>query len=401
MEAKVARILAAVRKGGDKALLGFARRFDGTRLKASDLRVTRQEVQAAYARVDRPFVATLTRARAAITSFQEKLVRASWRRHVRPGVLLGQLVKPIRRVGLCVPGGEAPLVSSLLMTAVPARVAGVSELVLVTPNRGGNGLDPRLLVAADIAGVDEIYQVGGAQAVAALAYGTETIARVDKIVGPGSAWVSLAKKLVFGHVGIDMVAGPSEILIVADDSANPRFLAADLLSQAEHAGEESAILVTPSEKLAAAVARELSRQAALLGRRRAIASSLRRFGLIVLVKDLGMALEVANARAPEHLELMVRNAESYLNRIHHAGAIFLGAYTPEAVGDYIAGPSHVLPTGGTARFSSGLSVEDFVKRSSIMGFSREALQAVSADVERMALAEGLDAHAASVTARRR
>jgi histidinol dehydrogenase len=398
-EAKVRRILQAVQRGGDKALLAFARKFDGARLKAADLRVPASEIKAAYGRVDRPLVTALARARTSIAAYQERLLRSSWRRHVRPGVLLGQLVRPLRRVGLCVPGGEAPLVSTVLMTAVPAKVAGVPELVMVTPSRHGNGVDPRLLVAADIAGVTEVYQVGGAQAVAALAYGTQSIPAVDKIVGPGSAWVSLAKKLVYGQVGIDMVAGPSEILIVADDSADPRFLAADLLSQAEHAGEESAVLVTPSEKLAKRVKAEVAAQAARLERRKAVDSSLRRFGLIILVKDLDLALEVANAKAPEHLELALRHAESYLPRVQHAGAIFLGSHTPEALGDYLAGPSHVLPTGGTARFSSGLSVEDFVKKSSIIGYSREALESSAQDVVRLAGAEGLTAHAASVKVR--
>jgi histidinol dehydrogenase len=400
-QAKVARILEAVRRGGDRALLAYARKFDGIRLRSGELRVSRAEVQAAYAKVDRSLVATLNRAKASIAAFQERLLRHSWRRHVRPGVLLGQLIKPIRRVGLCVPAGEAPLVSTVLMTAVPAKVAGVSEIVLVSPSRGGNGIDPRMLVAADIAGVGEIYQVGGAHAVAALAYGTESIEKVDKIVGPGSVWVTLAKKLVFGQVGIEMLAGPSEILILADDGADPRFLAADLLSQAEHAGEESAVLVTTSERLARKVEAEMAVQAAGLGRRKAISSSLKRFGLIVLVKDLWMGVEVANAKAPEHLELMVRNAESFLPRIQHAGAIFLGAHTPEALGDYLAGPSHVLPTGGTARFSSGLSVEDFLKKSSIIGYSSKALEGVAEDVVRLARSEGLDAHAASVAVRRR
>ena len=399
-EAEVKRILESVRREGDRALLRHAARLDGTRLKARALRVPKSQVKAAYARVEKPLIAAMRAAKASIAAFQERIKPSSWRRHVRPGVMLGQLIRPIQRVGLCVPGGSAPLVSTLLMTAVPAKVAGVPELVLVTPNRMGKGIDPRLLVAADLSGVEEIYQVGGAHAVAALAFGTASIPKVDKIVGPGSSWVVAAQKLVFGEVGIDQLPGPSEILIVADDGANPRYLAADLLSQAEHGGEESAILVTPSERLARKVELEMAAQTGGLERRDRIRDSLSRFGLVVLVKDLGMALEVANAKAPEHLELMVRNAEDYVAKVRNAGAIFLGAETPEAVGDYVAGPSHVLPTGSTARFSSGLSVETFLKRSSIIRFSRSALAAAEGDIRRLALAEGLTAHAASVRARR-
>lgn len=394
-ERKVAALLKAVRRGGDPALLRLARRFDGYRGTVRGLKVAPSALKAAYRQVDKGFVKAVEASIANIRAYQQRLKARSWRAHLRPGVLLGQLVRPLRRVGLYVPGGEAPLVSSVLMAAVPAQVAGVPELVLATPDRHGRGIDPRILVAADLAGVREVWRLGGAQAVAALAYGTRSIRRVDKVVGPGSRWVALAKKLVYGDCGIDMVAGPSEALVLADDSAPPAWVAADLLSQAEHAGDETAILVTPSARLARAVAPELEAQLKALPRRKAAASSLKRHGLVVLARDMDLALRVADAAAPEHLQLMVRNAERVLPRLRCAGAIFVGPFTPVALGDFLAGPSHVLPTGGTARFSNGLSVDDFVTKSSIIGYSRPALQAALPELEAIGGAEGLEGHVRS------
>jgi histidinol dehydrogenase len=398
--AKVAKVLSDVRLRGNSALLSYVRRFDGFKAKAAaDLRLSRSDIQAAYSKVGRSFLKAVQTVKANIEAFQKPLKASSWRRHLRPGVLLGQSVRPLRRVGLYVPGGEAPLVSTVLMTAVPAKVAGVPEIVLCSPNRG-KGLDPRLVVAADLSGVDEIYQVGGAQAIAAMAYGCQAIPKVDKIAGPGSRWVNLAKKQVYGDVGIDALAGPSEAMILADDSAKPAYVAADLLSQAEHAGDETAILVTTSESLAKAALKELALQLKALPRRAVAARSLKRHGLVVVVKNIWVALEIVNARGPEHLQLMLRNAEAYIPKIRAAGAIFIGSNTPVALGDFVAGPSHVLPTGSTARFSSGLSVEDFMSKSSLIGYSAQALAAVEPELLEIASAEGLQAHARSVSLRR-
>lgn len=390
--AKVAGVLSAVRRGGDAALLRLARRFDGFKGSAKDLRLAPSAVKAAYRQVDRAFIKAVESSIANVRLYQQRLKGRSWRSHLRPGVLLGQLVRPLQRVGLYAPGGEAPLVSTVIMTAVPARVAGVPELALATPDRHGKGIDPRILVAADLAGVQEVLRLGGAQAVAALAYGTRSIARVDKIVGPGSRWVAIAKKLVYGDCGIDMVAGPSEALVLADDSAPAAWVAADLLSQAEHAGDETAILVTPSAKLAKAVQAELALQLKALPRAKVAAASLKKHGLIIVTQNLDQALRIADRVAPEHLQLMLRNAEKVLPRLRAAGAIFVGPFTPVALGDFLAGPSHVLPTSGTARFSNGLNVEDFITRSSIIGYSRDALKAALPDLEAIGGAEGLQAH---------
>lgn len=394
-EAKVGAVLRAVRRGGDAAVLRFARKFDAFKGGARALRVSPAELKAAYKQVDRAFIKAIESSINNVRVYQQRLKARSWRSHLRPGVMLGQLVRPLQRVGLYVPGGEAPLVSTVIMTAVPAQVAGVKELVLASPDRGGRGIDPRILVAADLAGVQEILRLGGAQAIAALAYGTQSIARVDKIVGPGSRWVAIAKKLVYGSCGIDMVAGPSEALVLADDSAPAAWVAADLLSQAEHAGDETAILVTPSEKLAKAVQVELALQLKALPRRAVASASLKKHGLIVVAKDLGLAIRVADLAAPEHLQLMLRQPEKVLPRLRAAGAIFVGPFTPVALGDFLAGPSHVLPTGGTARFSNGLSVDDFCTKSSIIGYSRQALQAALPDLEAIGGAEGLQAHVRS------
>ena len=398
-ERKVAAILRNIRIKGDAALLQFARRFDGFKGGADDLRLGPTDIRAAYAKVDKAFLRAIAQAIGNIKGYQDKLRPKPWRQHLRPGVMLGQLVRPLRRVGLYVPGGEAPLVSTVMMLGVPAKVAGVTEIALCTPSRGALGVDPRIIVAADLVGIKEIYQVGGAHAVGAMAYGTASLPKVDKVVGPGNRFVTLAKRMIFGHTGIDMLAGPSECLVLADDSAPAAWVAADLLSQAEHAGDEAAVLVTPSEKLAKAVQIELKKQLAALPRRRVAAQSLAKHGLIVLVKDLWAAVEVAELVASEHLQLMVRDAERVLPKIKAAGAIFVGPYTPVALGDFLAGPSHVLPTGGTARFSNGVSVEDFVTKSSIIGYSRAALQDAVEDLAAIGGAEGLQAHVRSATVR--
>ena len=398
-ERKVAAILADVAKRGDAALLAYARRFDGFKGAAKDLRLGSGAVRAAYASVDKAFIRAVDAAIGNIRAYQERLKVKSWRSHLRPGVLLGQLVRPLRRAGLYVPGGEAPLVSTVLMTAVPAKVAGVPELVLASPDRNGMGIDPRIIVAADRAGVQEIYRVGGAQAVAAMAYGTKSIGRVDKIVGPGNRWVAMAKKQVFGVCGIDMVAGPSEALVLADESAPAEWVAADLLSQAEHAGDETAVLVTPSAELARNVDKALEAQLKALPRRAMAESSLKKHGLVVVTQGMDLAVAVADALAPEHLQLMVRDSEALLPRLKAAGAIFVGPFTPVALGDFLAGPSHVLPTGGTARFSNGLSVDDFCTKSSIIGYSRQALAAALPDLEQIGGAEGLQAHVHSAAIR--
>lgn len=398
-ERAVAGILRAVEKGGDKAVLGFARRLDGFKGGTQDLLVAPGEIKAAHRAVDRAFVKAVETVIANVRAYQSRLKPKSWRAHLRGGVLLGQVVRPLARVGLYVPGGEAPLVSTVLMTAVPASVAGVRDLVLATPDRFGRGVDPRLLVAADLAGVGQILRVGGAHAIAALAYGTASVVKADKIVGPGNRWVSLAKKQLFGVCGIDMVAGPSEALVLADDSAPAEWVAADLLSQAEHAGDETAVLVTPSARLAREVPRRLKARLKGLPRRAAAQSSLDRHGLIVLTEDMAQAVAVADLVAPEHLQLMVRNAEAWLPKLKAAGAIFVGPYTPVVLGDFLAGPSHVLPTGSTARFSSGLSVEDFVTRSSVVGYTRQALEAALPALEAIGGAEGLQAHVLSAQVR--
>ncbi len=398
-DAEVARILEAVRQRGDEALLGYAARLDGTRLTPKSLRLPQAALIAALARLDPELKRALKASIASITAFQRRLLPKGWEAGLRPGVRLGQQVRPLKRVGICVPGGESPLVSTVLMSAIPARVAGVREIVVVTPNRQGKGINQGLLAACALARATEVYQVGGAHAVAALAFGTKSIPRVDKIVGPGSSWVAAAQRLVFGTVGIDMVAGPSEIMVIAERGADPAWVAADLLSQAEHAGEESAVLVTPDAGLARQVVLALEAQARALPRQSAIASSLSRFGLALVVRSLADAALLADAMAPEHLELMVRKPRALARRIRNAGAIFMGSTTPEPVGDYVAGPSHVLPTGGCARYASGLSVENFVKKSSLLEYSPAALKREGPSIRRMALAEGLTAHAASVAAR--
>ena len=397
VEAVVADIIADVRKNGDKALLAYAAKFDKAQL--SSLEVTREEITEALSQVEPEFLDILREAAANIRCFHEKQVRNSFVVN-RDGVVMGQKVTPIEKVGLYVPGGTAAYPSTVLMDSIPAKIAGCSEIVMVTPPRADGTVNPVILAAAYIAGVTRIFKMGGAQAVAALAYGTESVPRVDKIVGPGNAYVAEAKKQVFGRVAIDMIAGPSEILVVADSKSDPRFVAADLLSQAEHDKMASAVLVTDSEAFAQAVSMELERQIPLLPRAEIARASIDRNGKIIVAKDnLALAVDIANEIAPEHLELCVDNPFDYLDKVKHAGSIFMGRHCPEALGDYFAGPNHTLPTSGTARFSSPLSVDDFVKKSQFTYFTADALGNVADKVAYFAQKEGLHAHARSATIR--
>ncbi|MFD2334257.1 histidinol dehydrogenase [Cohnella sp. GCM10020058] len=399
--AAVAEIVAAVRSEGDAALLRYTEAFDRVRLESSQLRVTESEIQSAYERVEPEFLDALRRAAANVTAFHEKQKRQSWIDVQPDGTMLGMSLRPLARVGLYVPGGKAAYPSSVLMNVLPAKVAGVPQIAMVTPpaTGGREGIDPYILVAAAEAGVTEMYRVGGAQAVAALAYGTESIPAVDKICGPGNIYVALAKRAVFGAVDIDSIAGPSEIVVLADDSADARFVAADMLSQAEHDEMASAMLVTPSERLAREVEAELARQVATLPRREIAERSLEQYGAILTVNDLAEGIDVVNKLAPEHLEIMTEDPLELLGRIENAGAIFLGPYSSEPVGDYFAGPNHILPTNGTARFSSPLNVDDFVKKSSLIRYSREALRRDAAGIASLARHEGLEAHARAVEIR--
>ena len=393
----VRTILAAVKKDRDEALLKFTNQFDQTDYQLSDIEVQPEEMQEAYNQVDLAELDAMKLAADNIERFHARQVQESWE-YKEGGVTLGQAIRPLSIVGIYVPGGKASYPSSVLMNAIPARVAGVEQVVMCSPTPKG-ALSPHALVAADIAGVDRIFKVGGAQAVAAMALGTGIIPRVDKIVGPGNIYVALAKRMVFGLVDIDMIAGPSEILVVADESARPDFIAADLLSQAEHDEEAVPILVTPSESLAKATLEELEKQKTQLKRTAIIEESLNNKCRLVVTASLGEALELANRIAPEHLELAVENPQECARQIKNAGAIFLGHYTPEAVGDYLAGPNHVLPTSGTARFSSPLGVYDFVKRTSLITYSREALAQAGKACRTLAEMEGLDAHARAVQIR--
>ncbi|MCM3273869.1 histidinol dehydrogenase [Paenibacillus elgii] len=395
----VQRIIEEVRRDGDVALRKFAQQFDG--VKIEELRVTQEEIEAAYAQVDESFLTALREAAVNIRRFHEKQMRNSWMDLQADGSILGQVIRPLRRVGLYVPGGKAAYPSSVLMNAIPAQVAGVPEIVMVTPpaTAGVEGINPHILVAAAEAGVREIYRVGGAQAVAALAYGTESIPAADKIVGPGNIYVALAKRSVFGAVDIDSIAGPSEIVVLADETADAAYVAADLLSQAEHDEMASAILVTPSRELAEAVRLEVDRQLSELPRRDIAAQSIRDYSAILTVDSLTEGVGAVNRLAPEHLEIIVREPFDYLSRIENAGAIFLGPYSSEPVGDYFAGPNHVLPTNGTARFSSPLNVDDFLKKSSVIYYSKEALLRDGEKIITLARHEGLDAHARAIEIR--
>lgn len=397
VETIVAEIIANVRKNGDAALYEYCEKFDKTTLTA--LQVTKEEIDEAVASVEPRFLDILARAAENIRKFHSRQVRNSFVLTEENGVVLGQKIIPVDRAGLYVPGGTAAYPSTVLMDSIPAKIAGVKEVVMVTPPNREGKVNPVILAAASIAGVDRIFKVGGAQAVAALAYGTESVPKVDKIVGPGNAFVAEAKKQVFGQVSIDMIAGPSEILIVADGASNPRHLAADLLSQAEHDKLASAVLVTESMELAKSVQAELEVQIPQLERSDIARASIDNNGKIIVAEDLMQAIDIANEIAPEHLELCVDNPFDYLDAIRHAGSIFMGRSCPEALGDYFAGPNHTLPTSGTAKFSSPLGVDDFIKKTQFTYYTRSALEAVAEDVAYFARQEGLTAHARSAVIR--
>ena len=398
-ERTVRRILEEVRARGDEAVLDYTEQFDGIRMNASDLPVTDSEIEKAYRNVAPELIEVIRKALVNIRAFHEKQKRNSWITTSEDGTMLGVRYLPVERAGVYVPGGKAAYPSSVLMNIVPAKVAGVQEIIMTTPCGKDGSVNPAVLVAAKEAGADRIFKAGGAQAVAALAYGTETIPRVDKIVGPGNIYVALAKKAVFGSVSIDSVAGPSEILVLADETANPRFVAADLLSQAEHDEMASAVLITTSEKVAEQTQEEIRGFLQTLSRKDIISRSLEQFGYILLAGSMEDAIEAANAFAPEHLEIQTSDPLGVMTRIRHAGAIFLGSYSSEPLGDYFAGPNHVLPTSGTARFFSPLSVDDFMKKTSIIQYSEEALRNVHLDIEQFAVCEQLTAHANSIAVR--
>lgn len=398
----VTRIIEDVRRHGDRALIKYVNQFDSPSLKIDSLKVDAKEISAARQKVEKPFLRALNRAHRQIEAFHQKQQNLSWLDTRRPGTYLGQLVNPVDSAGIYVPGGrggKTPLVSSVLMGAIPARIAGVKNISLVTPPTGDGFVNPHVLVAAQKAGVNAIYKIGSAWAIAALAYGTETVPKSDVIVGPGNIYVTLAKKILSGSVGIDIIAGPSEILVLADDTARSEFIAADLLSQAEHDVMASAILVTTSQKIATAVCAELEKQLGALERKEIAAKSLAAFGAILMVPDLDTAFALANRIAPEHLELQIENPLEHVGRIRNAGAAFLGNYTPEPVGDYIAGPNHVLPTAGTSRFASALSVENFIKKTSLVYYTPAAFKREAADIITLAEIEGLQAHAKSIRVR--
>jgi histidinol dehydrogenase len=401
LEKEVRSILNDVRKRGDEALVHYTKLFDGVRISVQKLRVKREEVEEAYRKVPQEFLRTLKKAAHRIRRFHRSVTKRlsiPYTPILEKGVHLGQMIRPMERIGIYVPGGKASYPSTVLMAAIPAKVAGVQEIFMVTPPQKG-GIDPAILVAADLAEVDQIYQVGGAQAIAALAYGTASIPKVDKIVGPGNRYVATAKRLVYGTVDVDMVAGPSEIVIIADEKTPPSYVASDLISQAEHDEMALAILITTSAVFGQEVRKEVARQLSSLKRERIASASLRRRGAILIVKDRGQAIELANRIAPEHLELSISNASSIMKDVKHAGAIFLGSYTPEAIGDYLAGPNHILPTAGTARFSSPLGVDDFIKRTNLISFTQSALRRFEKDVERFAEWEGLEGHYRAVQVR--
>ncbi len=401
-EENVVKIISEVKERGDEALIAYTQRFDCPDFALDQLKVSSEEIEAAYDQIDREVLESIRLSIKNIRGFHEEQRERSFIQTKANGAIIGQLVRPVDRAGLYIPGGtggETPLVSTVIMTAVPAKVAGVERVIMTSPPNKEGKLHPALLVAAAEAGVDEIYRLGSAWAIAAMAYGTESIPKVDVICGPGNIYVTLAKRLLSGEVGIDIVAGPSEILIVADETARPDWLAADLLSQAEHDPLATAILVTPSEKLAKKTAKEISKQLSKLPRQKIAQRALENQGGILVVTDLNKALEVANRIAPEHLELALAEPWKWVTKVKHAGAVFLGHYTPEAVGDYIAGPNHVLPTMGCARYASALSVEVFLKKTSVISYSPEALREEAWAVIRLAELEGLTAHARSVKVR--
>ena len=405
-ESAVAEIIETVKKGGDEALFSYTEKFDHCKMDAAHIRVTREEIDEAYQKVDADFVEVMKKSAANIRAFHEKQLRNSWFDPKPDGTILGMKILPIAIAGVYVPGGKAAYPSSVLMNVLPAKVAGVERIIMTTPPGADGRVNPGTLVAAHIAGVDEIYKVGGAQAIAAMAFGTQSIPKVDKITGPGNIFVALAKKACFGYVSIDSIAGPSEILVIADETANPRYVAADLLSQAEHDELASAILITTSKTLADQVSVEVDRFVANLSRREIIEKSLNNYGYILLVDSLDEAAEnmkeaiqAANEIAPEHLEILTKDPFAMMTKIRNAGAIFLGEYSSEPLGDYFAGPNHVLPTNGTARFFSPLNVDDFLKKTSIISYSRPALEKIHQDIECFAENEGLTAHANSIRVR--
>ena len=398
-EAAVADILANVKEKGDEALFSYTKEFDKVEVTADTIRVTEAEIQEAYEAVDASLLEVIRKALVNIRSYHEKQRQNSWFTSTENGTMLGQKVTPLNRVGVYVPGGKAVYPSSVLMNIVPAKVAGVPHIVMTTPPGKDGKVNPSTLVAAKEAGADEIYKVGGAQAIGALAYGTASIPKVDKIVGPGNIFVALAKKAVYGHVSIDSIAGPSEILVLADETANPHYVAADLLSQAEHDEMASAILITTSTELAQNVEKEIDGYLKVLSRREIIEKSLENFGYILIAEDMDEAIDAANEIASEHMEIVTKNAFEVMMKVRNAGAIFIGEYSSEPLGDYFAGPNHVLPTNGTAKFFSALSVDDFIKKSSSVYYSRSALKEIHKDIIQFATSEQLTAHANSIAVR--
>ena len=398
-EAAVADILANVKEKGDEALFSYTKEFDKVEVTPETIRVTEAEIEEAYKAVDASLLEVIRKALVNIRSYHEKQRQNSWFTSTENGTMLGQKVTPLNRVGVYVPGGKAVYPSSVLMNIVPAKVAGVPHIVMTTPPGKDGKVNPSTLVAAKEAGADEIYKVGGAQAIGALAYGTASIPKVDKIVGPGNIFVALAKKAVYGHVSIDSIAGPSEILVLADETANAHYVAADLLSQAEHEEMASAILITTSTELAQNVEKEIEGYLKVLSRKEIIEKSLENFGYILIAEDMDEAIEAANEIASEHMEIVTKNAFEVMMKVRNAGAIFIGEYSSEPLGDYFAGPNHVLPTNGTAKFFSALSVDDFIKKSSIVYYSRSALQEIHKDIIQFASSEQLTAHANSIAVR--
>lgn len=397
----VKAILDDVKANGDEALVKYTNKFDSAAVAKENLKVTRAEIEAAYGKVEKEFLEALKEAAVNIEFFHEKQKQNTWMVTKGQGIILGQSVRALETVGIYVPGGTAAYPSSVLMNAIPAKVAGVENIVMVTPPMKNGEINPNILVAADIAGVDTIFKAGGAQSVGALAFGTESVPKVDKIVGPGNIYVAIAKKLVYGSVDIDMIAGPSEILVIADEFADPSFIAADLMSQAEHDRLASSILITYDKELAEKVVGEIEKQVDGLDRKDIIKDSLENFGAILITDSIKEAIALSNRIAPEHLELSVRDPFMYLGDIKNAGSIFLGDYAPEPLGDYMAGPNHVLPTSGTAKFFSALSVDNFIKKSSFLHYSEEALLAIGKKIVKLAETEGLDAHANSIKVRMR
>ena len=398
-EAAVADILANVKEKGDEALFSYTKEFDKVEVTPETIRVTEEEIEEAYKAVDASLLEVIRKALVNIRSYHEKQCQNSWFTSTENGTMLGQKITPLNRVGVYVPGGKAVYPSSVLMNIVPAKVAGVPHIVMTTPPGKDGMVNPSTLVAAKEAGADEIYKVGGAQAIGALAYGTASIPKVDKIVGPGNIFVALAKKAVYGHVSIDSIAGPSEILVLADETANAHYVAADLLSQAEHDEMASAILITTSTELAQNVEKEIEGYLKVLSRKEIIEKSLENFGYILIAEDMDEAIEAANEIASEHMEIVTKNAFEVMMKVRNAGAIFIGEYSSEPLGDYFAGPNHVLPTNGTAKFFSALSVDDFIKKSSIVYYSKSALRDIHKDIIQFATSEQLTAHANSIAVR--